>query len=916
MSVSTSYLKRFFAPKSIAVFGASEKPNSMGGVVLSNLIDSGYRGTLIAVNKQGYEQVFNIPCYSGVGTMPEMPDLAIICSPPDAVPGIIRKLGANQVRAALILTGGLSRTQNDSLQPLKDAVVEAAKPYGIRILGPDCMGLLVPGQNMNASYSHLNINKGKVAYVGQSGILGTAMIDWAHGQGIGFSNFMTLGGSVDVDMPSVIDYLANDPYTHALLVQVDRIDTDHAHHFISAIRAAARNKLVLVLKNELDFDGQKGTRKVPLGVTDLDKVYDAVLRRVGVVRVASTDELFDALETLTMMKPLRGERLAIVGNGAGPNALAANRLLRHKGKLATLTEESTDALKGLLPDFWNRSNPIDLNADATPELFSEAVKVLTKDKNVDAVLVIHAPTRLAPGSATAEAIIKATNKIPRNVLTCWMGRSTAIAARNLFNEAKIPTFITPEKAAEAFMHMVDFRRNQEVMKQTPEAMNLHENKDGRARAKEMVDDIWRQGRNYLRHNEASRLLEFYEIPVSHSHYAHDIDGAVEVAKHLGGAVAVKALHRGNLYPFSYDEGSGQRWRDLALDLYSVSEVKHAVTQLAYRVSERYSNEDQRGFCIQQMKRGLQSVQISVGVTRDPVFGPLIFFGAGGYTVDVLDDRQLMLPPLNESLARRLIKSSRIYSFIKENSHRFDQDIKHLCELLIHISQMVVDIPQLKSMEINPLLVNKRGLLAVDTCAELGDPCSLAISPYPDDLLEVVHLKRSGRVVELRPIRGEDEPNHLEFWNSLSPESVRMRYFYSRGVPTHSELASWSQIDYDREMAFIASAPRVDGPGYETLGVVRTNTDPDNIRAEFAVVIRDDLQGEGLGAMLMEKMIRYCRDRGTLQILGTTLPTNLNMQRLAKKLGFDNGYNAEEEVVEMTMMLNEPKEDWQLQRLQH
>ncbi len=914
--MSTSYLKRFFCPKSIAVFGASEKTNSMGGVVLSNLIDSGYAGKLMAVNKQGYDQVNGVACFQSVGEMPEMPELAIICSPPDAVANIVRKLGANQVRAAMILTGGLSRTQNDSMPTLKQAVVDAAKPYGIRIMGPDCMGLLVPGHNMNASYSHLNIQKGKVAYVGQSGILGTAMIDWANGQGIGFSNFLTLGGSVDVNLPSVIDYLASDPYTHALLVQVDTIEPEYAHHFISSIRAAARNKLVLVLKNSLIFNEDELRCQLPPGINDLDKVYDTVLRRVGVVRVETSDELFDALETLTTMKPLRGERLAVVGNGSGPNALAIERLLRHRGQLAQLTEESEAELTALLPDFWSRSNPVDLNADASPERFARATEILVKDKNVDAVLVIHAPTRMAASLATAEAVIRVAKSTPRNVLTCWMGRSTAITARNLFNDAKIPTFITPEKAAEAFMHMVDFRRNQEVMKQTPAAMNLDANCQGRKRARQLLESALAHGRDYLRHEETREWLECYQIPASHSHYAHDIDGVVEIAKHLGGSVAVKALHRDNRYPFSYDDQSGQRWRDLALDLYSISEVKHAVTKLAYRVSERYSNEEQRGFCVQQMKRGFQSLQISVGVTRDPIFGPLIFFGAGGHAVDVLADRQLALPPLTESLAGQLLKSSRIYRFIRENSDRFDEDVKHLCRLLINISQMVIDNPELKALEINPLLVNKRGLLAVDGCIALGPPCGLAISPYPEQLIETAHLKRSKREVILRPIQGEDEPNHLEFWKSLSPESVRLRYFYSRALPTHSELASWTQIDYDREMAFIATAKRPKAPGFETLGVVRTSTDPDNIAAEFAVVVRDDLQGEGLGAMLMQKMINYCKSRGTLQIMGTTLPSNLGMQNLAKKLGFSNGYDAEEEVVKMVMMLNEPTEDWQIHRLQY
>ncbi|WP_207063086.1 bifunctional acetate--CoA ligase family protein/GNAT family N-acetyltransferase [Motiliproteus sp. SC1-56] len=912
--MSTSYLKRFFKPRSIAVFGASEKPNSMGGVVLQNLIESGYEGHLMAVNKAGYQEVFGVPCYSGVSELPSMPDLAIICSPPQAVPDIIRKLGASLVRAAMVLTGGLSRSQNDSLQPLKDAIHEAAKPYGIRILGPDCMGLLVPGQNMNASYSHLNIQKGKVAYIGQSGILGTAMIDWANGQGIGFSNFLTLGGSVDVDLPSVVDYLATDPYTQAILVQVDTIS--HSRHFISAIRAAARNKLVLVLKNSITFHLEDKKALLPQGINDADQVYDAVLRRVGVVRVETTDELFDALETLTTMKPLRGERLAIVGNGMGPNSLAAECLFRHQGKLSRLHEDTVNKLAELLPEFWDRRNPVDLNADATPALFAQAVEILSKDPDVDAVLVIHAPTRLAPSSETADAVIEVAKKTRRNVLTSWMGRSTAIGARNRCNEAHVATYITPEKAVEAFMHMVDYRRNQEAMRQTPIALNLQKNRRSRMVARELVNNAVSRGRDYLRHEEACQLLECYDIPVANSHYATDIDGVVEIAKHLGGSVAVKALHRENRKPFSYDQGGGQRWRDLALDLYSIKEVKEAVTKLAYRVSERHPEEELRGYCVQQMKRGFQSLQISVGVTRDPIFGPLIFFGAGGYSVDVQADRQVMLPPLNESLARRLIKQSRIHRFLKENSYRFKEDIANLCELLVHLSQMVVDLPEIRAVDINPLLINKRGLLAVDVAAAIDAPVATSISPYPENLSETRYLKRSGREVILRPIKGEDEPNHLEFFKKLSPESIRLRYFYSRGEPTHIELANWTQIDYDREMAFIATTRREDGEGFETLGVARTSTDPDNVQAEFAVVVRDDLQGEGLGVMLMQKMIDYCRQRGTLQLMGSTLPSNLGMQTLAKKLGFENSFNAEEEVVEMKMMLNDPTEDWQFHRLQH
>ncbi|MDO6564915.1 bifunctional acetate--CoA ligase family protein/GNAT family N-acetyltransferase [Amphritea sp. 1_MG-2023] len=908
--LSTRYLKRFFKPKSIAVFGASEKDNSMGGVVLHNLIEGGYEGKLMAVNKRGYDSVHGITCYSNLSKLPEMPDLAIICSPPESVADLVRRLGIKMVKAALILTGGLSRSRDPMGKNLRDEIMDAARTHGVRILGPDCMGMLVSGNHMNASYSHLNIRKGKVSYVGQSGLLGTAMIDWANGQEIGFSHFLTLGEGVDIDLPSIIDYYAQDPYTQSILIQLDHL-VGSSRNLLSSLRSASRNKLVLVLKSNMIFTEDK--EHLPaLGIKDEDLVYDAALRRAGVVRVSTVDQLYNALETLSRMKPMRGERLALVCNGMGPNALATDQLLRNGGELSELSDETVTALRGVLANHWNLKNPIDLHADATPERFAQVTQLLTKDPHVDAVLVIHAPTRMAPGAETAKAIINVARNTPRNILTCWMGRSTAIESRNHFNAVGVPTFITPEEAVNAFMHMVEFRRNQEVMRQTP-APFVDPNEQNHLQAKQLIAEALAEGRDYLTHSESMDLLDQYDIPISHSQYADDVDGVVKIAKRLGGTVAVKVMHPENVYPFNYDNRQSPRWKDLALDLFSAEEVRQAATKLAFRVQERFP-EGPKGFCVQQMKRGYQSLQFNLGITRDPVFGPLLLFGKGGYSVDVLADRQVMLPPLNLSLARRLISTSHMYSVLKESSTQLERDIEQLSDLLIKLSQMVVELPNLKGLEINPLLVNRRGVLAVDVAVSLGEPSVLAISPYPEYLSEHISLRKSGRKAIVRAIRGEDEPNHLAFYNKLSPESIRLRYFYSRGIPTHQELANWTQIDYDREMAFIVTAPQQGKPGWETLGVVRAVTDADNVRAEFSVVIRDDLQGEGLGVVLMQKVIDYCTARGTLLLMGSTLTANKGMQGLAQKLGFKNHYNMEEDVVEMEMMLNEPTEDWQRTRL--
>lgn len=912
--MSTKYLKRFFKPKSIAVFGASEKSDSMGGIVLQNLKEGGFAGELSVVNPENYAQVYDVPCYPDIAALPDMPDLAIICTPPQSVVSVVKALGEANVRAVMVLTGGLSAHKNTELANLDMALKELAKTYGVRIMGPDCMGILVPGSKLNASYAHINIRKGKVAYIGQSGLLGTAMIDWAGGQGIGFSHFMTLGNSVDVDLPSVIDYVANDPYTQSILLQIDRV-TGSSRGFLSALRAASRNKLVLVLKSDLVPDD---TFKpvLPPGISDDDMVYDAALRRVGVVRVESSDQLFSALETLSRMKPLRGDRLAIVCNGMGPNALATDRLLKTHGQLADLSEETCQQLKELLPEQWNGRNPVDLNTDATPERFAEAIAILGKDKGVDAILSIHAPTRMAQSVATADAVVESARKVRRNVLTCWMGRATAIEARNRCNQANVATFITPEEAVDAFMHMVDYQRNQEVMRQTP-ASYQSQNTENHSRSRQIIETALAENRDYLTHEEACNLLDQYDIPVQATYYAEDIDGVVRAARDLHEAVAVRALHKENLYPFQYEVKSRQRRLDVVQDIVSLDEVRHATTRLAYRVSESYGEDGLLGFGVQQMKRGFQSLQINAGITQDATFGPLIVFGAGGYTVDVLADRRVMLPPLNLALAQELVKQSRVYRIIQEYSYQPERDVEQLAELLVKLSEMVVDLPELKGLEINPLLLNKQqGILAIDVAASLGSAVSLSISPYPGDLEEEIVLKKSGRQAVLRPVKGEDEPRHLDFYNSLSPDSIRMRFFYSRGMPTHQELAGWTQIDYDREMAFIVSAPCSSGNGEETLGVVRVVTDADNISSEFSVVVRDNLQGEGLGVLLMQKAIDYCRSRGTLMIEGSTLPTNKSMQGLAKKLGFHNTFNMEEEVVDMKLLLNEPTEEWQRTRLKH
>lgn len=912
--MSTRHLEAFFQPKSITVIGASEKQPSLGGVVLRNLLEAGYKGHLTAINTGGYDSVLGVPCHAEVSKLASPPDLAIICTRPTSIPRLVRQLGRRGTPAALILMGGLSATPSKSGRPLTESVLAAARPSGIRLLGPNSLGILVPRHHLCASYAHMNVLPGEVAYVGESAVLGSSLIDWARGRGIGFSHFLTLGDSQDVDMADVIDYLASDPKTRAILLHIEHVRD--ARRFISSVRAASRGKLVLAIKSGHVPQSQRPVELIAPGVPDGDAVYDAVLRRAGALRVNSTDELFDALETLTRMRPLRGERLAIMGNGFGPVAAATDALIDQGGQLAQLSETTRAALKAEMPTFARADNPLDLGVLATPAHYTRALELLSKDGNVDAALVVHAPSRLAESQAFAQSVIDAAKHTQLNLLSSWMGQASVGEARQLLDAGQIPTYETPDKAVQAFMHMVRHRRNQVHLRETPAAVVLPQARD-RKDAQKMVAQVWRSGREYLLPAEMRKLVMAYGIPVAKSLDLRRSSELSGVVAKLGGPVALRIVHEAHSHPFVYEERARSRWRGIRFDL-SQEEVPEAAAQLKSWVAQHYPDSRVLGFAAQAMRRGRGSVQISAGFTHHAVFGPLLLFGAGGRSVTTLEDRCIGLPPVNLALARDLIRGSSIDRLLDEGSAHPEDDRQLLCGALVALSQMIVEIPELRGLEINPLTLSRDGLLALDMTADLGkvdQKAPLAIPPYPHDLSEWIVLPKSDRHVELRPIRGEDEPAHLVFHKRLSPRSIRFRYFFNRKSFSHAELAQMTQIDYEREMVFIASAVHPADGGQETLGEVRAWRDSDNIRAEFSVVVRDDLRGEGLGRTLLEKMIGYCRERGTLEIVGSVLPDNKPMLKLAERLGFKSRFDEANDVMELRLLLRKPRHEWQRSRLQ-
>lgn len=909
--MSTRYLESLFNPESIAVIGASERANNLGGMVLRNLLGGGYPGRLVVVNQTDYDNVHGVPCVKKVSKLDFSPDLAIICTPPDTVPKMIRKLGECGVRTAIVMTGGMSRTHSKTGQPLMYSVRDAARETGIRVLGPNTIGLMVPARHLNATYAHMGAIPGRVAFVGQSGTIASSVIDWAFARGVGFSYFLTLGDGMDIDHDDLIDYLAQDTQTRAILLHIENIP--NPRRFMSAVRVASRTKPVIAVKSGRVPESEWFAHELPAGIKRSDPIYDAMLQRAGVLRVDGLGQMFDALETLTRMRPLRRESLAIMANGVGPGVLAVDRLADLGGELSELSPESIEALAELLPPYWTRKNPIDLNYDASPELYGKAIKILAKDPNVANVLVMYAPTLVEDSLQIADAVVQASKGTRLNIFTCWLGQSTVMDSREEFYRAGLPSFFNPEKAVMAFMQHVRHQRVQRLLTETPESFTDHF--ADRANTRKLVAMALKNGRKHLSNREARRVIGDYGINTIDTVYCDDVEEVLEVFAVERRPIDISVVHEQGCFPFLDLSPTQRRYKGTVKKLNSEQAIIDSSRFLMDEYKEHFPRSGFLGFAVQRSYQHVGGIEFSVGITRDELFGPLVVCGAAGAQINIMTDRQIALPPLNMVLARELLRRTYMYKLLKEHSLKPEEDIRAVSETLVTLSQIVVDIPEIRGLEISPLLFNEQGAVAVNIAIDLDDqPGKPIIQPYPKELEEWIVLPRSGRRVIIRAVLAEDEPAHRSFHEHQSPESIRYRFFQYRKHFSREDVAQMVQIDYDREMVFIANAPRLDGEGEETLGTVRTWTDADNLRCEFAVMVDDRMKGEGLGLALMQKMIDYCRARGTMEMIGNVLPDNRPMLKLAEHLGFETKYNPEEEVMDLRLVLNEPVKDWQKERL--
>jgi acetyltransferase len=873
--MSIRNLEYFFEPESVAVIGASERPGSVGATVLRNVLDAGFKGAVLPVNPK-YDRLAELEAYRSVSELPCAPHLAVICTPPATVPGLIAELGRLGTRAAVVLTAGLDHAFTPTGTSIKQAMLDAARPCLLRILGPNCVGLLAPRRGLNASFAHAGALPGTLAFVSQSGALVTGVLDWAKTRGIGFSKFVSLGDGADIDFGDLLDYLANDAETHAILLYME--DIRAARKFMSAARAAARSKPVLVLKAGRAAEGARAAASHTGALAGADDVYDAAIRRAGMLRVYSTDDLFAAVETLARARPLQGDRLAIMTNGGGPGVMATDALVLSQGRLAELSAATLRHLDEVLPPTWSRANPVDIIGDAPVERYVATLQALLQDEQVDAVLLLHAPTAIVPSDRIAQALAPVARAAGRNVISCWLGGASVARAREIFYEAGLPTYDTPEDAVEGYMQIVRYRRNQQLLMEVAPAAPAAWVPQ-RAAAQALVRAALEQGRTMLTEPEAKELLKAYAIPVVETGVATGVEEAVRRAGEIGFPCAIKIL--------SPDISHKSDVGGVALDLDTPQQVRDAAEAMLKRLRRLKPEARLEGFSVQAMARRPDAHELIVGLSTDPVFGPVILFGSGGIAVEVNADRAIGLPPLNMNLARDMVSRTRVARLLAGYRNRPPADLDEICRTLIKLSHLAADLPEVLELDVNPLWADADGVMALDARVRIAAAASvgaarLAIRPYPEELEQRIVWQR-GELL-LRPIKPEDAARHDAFFHTLDQDDIRYRIFTSVRELQPSQLARLTQIDYDREMAFIAVRDDPRGEA-ETLGVARALSDPDNVRAEFAIIVRSDLKGQGLGRILLEKLIGYCAARGMREIVGEALVHNRRMLDLARELGF-------------------------------
>jgi acetyltransferase len=880
--MSTYRLDKLFAPRSVAVIGASPRETSSGHAVLRNLQQGGFRGDISLVNPR-YDSIAGIRGVKSYEALPSPPDLAVIAAPPAVIPGVVESAGKAGTAAAIIISAGLGHGPGS----LAEAAEQTARRYGLRLVGPNCLGVLAPQSKLNASFAASMPQSGDLALISQSGAIAAGLVEWASVRGIGFSAIVSIGDSIDVDFADLLDHFAVDRATRAILLYIESIRD--ARKFMSAARAAARSKPVLVVKSGRHAAGAKAALTHTGALAGSDAVYDAAFRRAGFLRVLDLDELFAAAETLGHLTTLTGKRLSILTNGGGIGVLAVDRLADLGGELANISPATFARLDATLPPIWSRANPIDIAGDAGAERYAVALEALLEDDANDAVLVMNVPTALASPLDASKQVIAVTQRhrkaryAPKPVFAVWVGGSEA--ASQAFDAAEIPDYATESDAVTGFMHLARYKESRELLMATPPSLP-EEFVPDLAAARPVIEAALADRRTWLDPIELTKLFAAYGIAITPAVLARDPEEAVAAARpHLaaGNAVVLKILSPDIVHK---SEVGGVR-----LNLTSEPAVRQAAAEILQRARAAKPEARITGVTVFPMIVRPKARELIVGVADDPTFGPVIVFGQGGTAVEVISDKALALPPLDLALARRLIARTRVSRVLKAYRNVPAADEQAIALLLVKLAQLAADLPEIREIDLNPVLADETGVIAVDARVSIapvephrrgpsGHP-RFAIRPYPKEWERNLTLA-DGMKVFVRPVRPEDEPLYPPFLGQVTQQDLRLRFFAPVKDFNHGFIARLTQIDYARAMAFIALEVETG----KMLGVVRVHADSNYESGEYAILVRSDLKGRGLGWLLMQLMIEYARTEGLRTISGQVLQENTGMIKMCRELGFD------------------------------
>lgn len=865
-----------FTPNSIAVFGASENPEKVGGGVFRNILEAGFSGQCYPINNKR-QKVQGQRCYKSLADLNKHVDLAVIATPAPSVPEILDQCGEYGVRAAVVHSAGFAE-QGEAGAVLQERLVEAARRNRIRVLGPNCMGVMRPSHGLNATFGSDHARTGRVALVSQSGAICSAMLDWSGPRQLGFSAVVSLGAAADVDFGDILDFLALDAQTQSILLYVEGIK--NARRFMSGLRAAARLKPVIVVKTGRYLDSSRAAKSHTGSMVGSDEVFRAVLERAGAVRVEAVDQFFAAAQVFSMGQRVEGDRLAIITNGGGPGVLATDRAVELGLHLAAFSEDTRKRLEEVLPPHWSHGNPVDIIGDAPPERYGDAIKACVNDRGVDGAIAILTPQAMTRPLEAAQSLIEVAKKSRKPVLACWMGASRVAEAQGLFAANEIPHFDSPEVATEAFSYLAAYSHNRKLLMQVPGPLSRYREPDVEG-ARLIIEGVMAQARKVLTTVEAKAILSAFQIPTTQAVLARTANEALMAAQAVGFPVVLKICSPDIRYKSDVD--------GVRLSVTDAQSVRRTYTELLERTKKLRPEANLEGITVEHMVSSRAAREMRVGVVRDPIFGPVIGFGAGGTEVDVLEDRALALPPLNDFIIRNMIEHTRVARLMGAYRHMPPMNRQALARILQRVSEMVCELPEIIEIDINPLIGNDQEVVAVDARIRVDyrPPQApryghMAIHPYPVHLIETTQLP-DGTDLIIRPIRPEDAQMEQEFVRGLSEQTKYFRFMQALKELPPEMLVRFTQIDYDREMALIGVV--VGESGEEEVGVARYMSRLGEDTCEFAIVVADRWRQRGLGSRLMRSLMQNARERGLRIMEGEVLSANNRMIALVKSLGF-------------------------------